>query len=246
MDFTILGFIIVGFVAQLLDGCLGMAYGVISTTFLTGIGIPAAAASASVHTSEIFTTAVSGFSHFKFENIDKELVKKLLIPGVIGGIIGAYILTAVPGDKIKPFVTVYLLIMGIVIVAKAFKNQVPKEVKTKIVPLGFIGGFFDAIGGGGWGPIVTSTLVARGNCPRYTIGSVNFSEFFVTVAQSVTFFLTIGLTHWKIILGLLLGGVVAAPFAAFSCKKLPHKPLMVLVGLLIIILNLRTLIILYI
>ena len=246
MDLTILGFFVVGFIAQLIDGCLGMAYGVISTTFLTGIGIPAAAASASVHTAEIFTTGVSGFSHFKFENIDKELVKKLLIPGVLGGIIGAYILTSIPGDKIKPFVAVYLLIMGIVIVIKARKNHEIKDVKTKISRLGFIGGFFDAIGGGGWGPIVTSTLVARGNCPRYTIGSVNFSEFFVTVAQSVTFFLTIGLVHWKIIVGLLLGGVIAAPFAAFSCKKLPHKPLMVLVGLLIIILNLRTLILSFI
>jgi len=236
-------FIIVGFIAQIIDGALGMAYGVSSNTFLLSIGIPPATASASVHMAEIFTTAVSGFSHWRLKNIDRSLILKLLIPGVLGGITGAYLLSNLPGDMLKPYISAYLAIMGIVIIRKALlKNQEEKKVTTFIIPLGLIGGFFDAIGGGGWGPIVTSTLVARGNNPRYTIGSVNAAEFFVTFAESVTFILTLGLTHWKIILGLLIGGVIAAPLAAILCKKLPVKALMLGVGILILILSIRTII----
>jgi uncharacterized membrane protein YfcA len=162
---------------------------------------------------------------------------------VIGGVLGAYILSSIPGDVIKPFVSAYLMIMGIVIIAKALrKNSEINHVTSHIVPLGLVGGFFDAIGGGGWGPIVTTTLVARGNHPRFTIGSVNFAEFFVTFAESVTFILTIGLEFWKIILGLLIGGVIAAPLAAMVVKKLPTRLLMALVGVLIIILSLRTIV----
>lgn len=243
MEDNILIFVLVGFIAQIIDGALGMAYGVSSNTFLLSIGIPPAAASASVHTAEIFTTAVSGFSHWRLKNIDRSLILKLVIPGVLGGITGAYLLSNLPGDKLKPYISAYLAIMGLVIIGKALRrNQVEHEVKDLIVPLGLIGGFFDAIGGGGWGPIVTTTLVARGNNPRYTIGSVNTSEFFVTFAESVTFILTIGLTHWRIILGLLIGGVIAAPLAAILCKKLPTKALMLAVGILILILSVRTII----
>ena len=166
------------------------------------------------------------------------------LPGVLGGITGAYILTSIDGNAIKPFVSGYLLLMGVVILAKALsRNHVHREVKSHLISLGLSGGFFDAVGGGGWGPIVTTTLVARGNMPRYAIGSVNFSEFFVTFAQSVTFLLTLGmLSTWKIIIGLLAGGVLAAPLAAVATRKLPHRLLMGMVGVLIIALSVRTLV----
>jgi len=233
-------YIIVGFIAQIIDGALGMAYGVTSTTFLLSIGIPPVAASASVHTAEIFASGASGLAHLRFGNVDKKLFKKLLLPGIIGGILGAYILTAVPGKMIKPFIAFYLLIMGLIILRKAFKKVEEKEVKTRLVPLGVSGGFFDAIGGGGWGPIVTSTLVARGHNPRFSIGSVNLAEFFVTVAEVATFLTIIGLVHWQIIIGLIIGGVLAAPLAAYVCKRLPSRALMIMVGLIIMALSIRT------
>lgn len=242
MEDNILLFVIFGFFAQIIDGALGMAYGVSSNTFLLSIGIAPAAASASVHMAEIFTTGVSGFSHWRLKNINRHLILRLLIPGVLGGVLGAYILTSVSGDLLKPYISIYLIIMGLVIVWKAIRHSpVHKKVTSWIAPLGLIGGFFDAIGGGGWGPVVTTTLIARGNNPRYTIGSVNASEFFVTFAQSIMFILTIGLTYWKIILGLLIGGIIAAPLAAIVCKKLPVRTLMFVVGVLIIGLSIRTL-----
>jgi hypothetical protein len=244
MDLNILFFVLVGFVAQMIDGALGMAYGVSSNTFLLSIGIPPASASASVHLAECVTTAVSGLSHWKQGNINWYLIKRLIIPGVLGGILGAYILTSIDGNLIKPYVSAYLLLMGAVILVKALRSRHEhKEVKDHLVPLGLVGGFFDAVGGGGWGPIVTTTLVARGNHPRFAIGSVNFSEFFVTFAQSVTFLLTLGmLDTWKIIIGLLVGGVLAAPLAAIAARKLPHRILMGMVGVLIIGLSVRTIV----
>jgi len=236
-------FILFGFVAQMIDGCLGMAYGVSSTTFFLSLGVPPAIASACVHTSEMFTTAVSGISHFKFGNVNRRIFVRLLIPGIIGGVLGAYILTALPGNKLRPFVSLYLLIMGIIILIKVFKRVQRTEGNVRLVPLGLAGGFFDAIGGGGWGPIVTTTLVANGSLPRYAIGSVNAAEFFVTIAESVTFFITIGslLTqHWEKIAGLMIGGVLAAPLAAYACKRIQHRLLMILVGCLIVGLSLRT------
>lgn len=242
MDMNIMFFVLVGFVAQMIDGALGMAYGVSSNTFLLSIGIPPASASASVHLSECVTTAVSGLSHWKQGNINWYLIKRLIVPGVLGGILGAYILTSIDGNVIKPYVSAYLLLMGAVILIKALRKQhAHKDVKSHLVSLGLVGGFFDAVGGGGWGPIVTTTLVARGNHPRFAIGSVNFSEFFVTFAQSVTFLLTLGmLDTWKIIIGLLIGGVLAAPLAAVAARKLPHRVLMGMVGVLIIALSVRT------
>jgi uncharacterized membrane protein YfcA len=192
----------------------------------------------------MFTTAVSGISHFRFGNVDKNIFLRLLIPGVIGGVLGAYILTELPGGKIRPFVSIYLLAMGVMILIKVFKKTQSAKTKTRLIPLGLAGGFFDAIGGGGWGPIVTSTLVANGNHPRWAIGSVNSAEFFVTVAESLTFFATLGglfFQHWEKIVGLMIGGVLAAPLAAWVCRKLPHKTLMILVGLLISGLSIRTL-----
>jgi len=237
-------FILVGFIAQMIDGALGMAYGVSSNTFLLSLGIPPAAASASVHAAEVVTTGISGLSHWRFGNVHLDLARRLLIPGVVGGVIGAYLLTSVDATVIKPFVAVYLVAMGLVILGKAFARAEHREVRTGLIPLGFVGGLMDAIGGGGWGPIVTSTLVARGNNPRFTVGSVNATEFFVTVSESVTFILAMGsgyLDYGKVILGLLIGGVLAAPLAAFAARKLPQRPFMVLVGLLIIVLSARTL-----
>jgi len=244
MDLSILLYVLVGFVAQTIDGALGMAYGVSSNTFLLSLGLSPAAASASVHMAEVVTTGVSGISHWRLGNIDWKLVKRLLIPGVIGGVAGAYLLTSIDGDIIKPFISGYLLIMGAYIIFKAFtKNRHVNDGThtARVSVLGLIGGFCDAIGGGGWGPIVTTTLVARGKNPRLTIGSVNFSEFFVTLAESITFVLTLKFSqYWQIILGLLVGGAIAAPLAARVTKHLPVKALMILVGSLIVILSIRT------
>lgn len=245
-DIPIWAFILVGFVAQMIDGALGMAYGVTSTTILNSLGVPQKFASAAVHASEVVTTGVSGFSHWRLGNIHFDLAKRLVIPGVLGGVLGAYVLSSFEGDVIKPFVAVYLACMGLVIIYRAFHSPVLREVRSWLAPLALGGGFMDAVGGGGWGPIVTSTLVARGNSPRFTVGSVNMTEFFITLAQSITFVIALGsgefLKYGNIILGLLIGGVIAAPLAAFAAKKLPHRPFMLLVGILILVLNVRTLI----
>ena len=160
---------------------------------------------------------------------------------VLGAIIGAYALSAFEGDVLKPYVSGYLIIMGLVIIAKAFFRVPPKNVTTHLTPLGFFGALVDAMGGGGWGPIVASNLIVRGNDVRITVGSVNAVEFFVTLAASITFLLTIGLTHWTIILGLALGGVIAAPIGAWAAKRIPHKPFMILVGVLVTVVSARNL-----
>ena len=208
--------------------------------------MPQKFASAAVHASEVVTTGISGLSHWRAGNIHFDLAKNLLIPGVLGGVVGAYLLSNFEGDIIKPFVAVYLIIMGLIIIFRAFRSLAPREVRSWLLPLALGGGFMDAVGGGGWGPIVTSTLVARGNIPRFTVGSVNATEFFVTLAQSITFVIALGsgefIKYGTVILGLLIGGAIAAPLAAFATKRLPHRPFMLLVGLLIVVLNVRTLI----
>lgn len=237
----ILLYIAVGFAAQMIDGAIGMAYGITSTSVMLSLGVPPATASACVHAAETFTTAASGASHWKFGNVDFKLVRRLAIPGAIGGAIGAYVLSNVNGDMIKPFVAGYLLLMGLYILWKALRKiPVNQEPPTRVAPLGFIGGFLDSIGGGGWGPIVTTSLIGQGTAPRYAIGSVSLSEFFVTLTISATFMMTIGLDLWPIIAGLIIGGVIAAPFAALTTKHLPDKVLMTLVGCVIVLLSLRT------
>ena len=191
------------------------------------------------------TTGISGFSHWKLGNVDWKLVRRLLIPGVVGGVTGAFILTSIDGNIIKPYIAAYLLIMGGVIIYKAFTmkpHHKPDEYHgPRIILLGLVGGFCDAIGGGGWGPVVTSTLVAHGKHPRMTIGSVNFTEFFVTFSESILFVIALSFgEYWRIILGLLIGGAIAAPIAARLSQKLPIKTLMIVVGILIIVLSLRT------
>ena len=225
---------LVGLLAQLVDGSLGMAYGITSTSFLIGIGATPAAASGAVHVAEIFTTAFSGISHIKFGNVHKDLFKRLVIPGVIGGILGAYILTSIDGKLIKPYITVYLLLMGLFILRKAFISIKHNNKKIKHVrKLALTGGFLDAIGGGGWGPIVTSTLIGQGNSPRHTIGSVNTAEFFVSFATGITFILLGSAGHWILVAGLIIGGLFSAPFAAYLTSKLSTKKLLIAVGFLI-------------
>lgn len=237
-------FLMAGFIAQMIDGALGMAYGVSASTLLISVGVPPAAASASIHTSEIFTSGVSGLMHLKFQNVNKKLFKTLLIPGVVGAAAGALVLSLLEPYNyvIKPLVSAYLLYLGIIIMMKALKAHRAK-IKTKnIAKLATFGGFMDSVGGGGWGPIVSSTLIAGGRHPRYTIGSVNLTEFFVALASSITFLLVIGLSHWNVIVGLIVGGVVAAPIAAYLSRRLPVKAMMIVVGILVIAISLRTLI----
>jgi uncharacterized membrane protein YfcA len=232
--------IIVGFIAQMIDGTLGMAYGVTSNSFLLSLGFLPAVASAAVHTAEIFTTAVSGASHLKLGNVDKRLFIDLAVPGTATAVIGAYTLVNFPTEQIKVIVTIYLIVMGAVIMLRSFgKNLIMRRINRKV--LAGIGGFVDAVGGGGWGPVVTSTLIADGEDPKKAIGSVNLAEFFVTISQSTTFYVLMGISNLDVIVGLLIGGVVAAPLAAYLCRKAPTKTLMMMVGILIIFLNVRTL-----
>jgi len=244
VDSEILYYIAGGFIAQMIDGALGMAYGVTATTFLLSVGITPAAASASVHASEVFTSGVSGYMHLKFGNVNSKLFKTLVIPGIIGAILGAYVLSSLEeySSMIKPIVSIYTLFLGVIIIRKALIKRMEKRQLKRVGVLALFGGYLDSIGGGGWGPIVSSTLIASGRHPKYTIGSVNLTEFFVSLASSITFFTVIGLGYWQVIIGLILGGVVAAPIAARLANKLPVKSMMILVGMVIIIVSLRQII----
>lgn len=237
----ILLYVIIGFVAQMIDGAIGMAYGVTASSVLLGLGVPPATASACVHAAETFTTGASGLAHWRLGNVDRKLLLRLALPGMIGGAIGAYALTELPGETIRPYISIYLLLLGILIVWKALAAKpIEAPAPRSVAPLGLAGGLLDAIGGGGWGPIVTSTLLGQGTTPRYAIGTVNLAEFFVTLTISTTFFLTVGLSLWPIIAGLILGGIIAAPFAALATKHIPDKVLMLIVGCVVVLLSLRT------
>ncbi len=234
MDAPFLIFLVVGFLAQLVDGALGMAFGVISATALLTFGLSPAHASAIVHTAEVFTTGASAVSHAIHRNINRRLVIELALAGATGAIIGAYVLSNIDGRVIRPFVAAYLLVLGLSILLRAFHPAPEQDVSPAYAtPLGVIGGFLDAIGGGGWGPIVTSTLLGSGHAPRMVIGSVNIAEFFVTVAAATTFFVQLGSMPMQALLGLVIGGVIAAPFGAYVVKRLPAGLLMVTVGLLV-------------
>ncbi len=242
MDETWWLFFLVGLLAQLVDGALGMAFGVTATTVMLSFGTSPAQASAMVHIAEIFTTAASGASHWWHRNVDWSIVKRIAIPGVIGGVLGATILVNVDGKLIAPFVTVYLALMGVLILARALRAFATVEPTKRGMPIiGFGGGMLDAIGGGGWGPIVTSTLVGTGHVPRFVIGSVSLTEFFVTVATSVTLILSLGLSDLAPVIPLVLGGLVSAPFAGYLVKIVSTRMLMLLVGSLILLLSLRSL-----
>lgn len=241
MESDLLTFVLVGFAAQLIDGALGMAYGITATSLLLSTGVPPAAASATVHVAECFTSGVSAVSHHAFGNIDRDLVRRLVVPAVVGAVLGAYVLTSMPAEAMRPIIAVYLLLMGVVIIVKAFRGFPPRSVTRHLAPLGLVGGFVDAAGGGGWGPIVASNLLARGAAIRTTVGSVIAVEFFVTTAASVAFIVMLGTIFWEIVLGLALGGLVAAPLGAWLASRLPARPFLVVVGLLIIGLSLRNL-----
>lgn len=235
-------YIAVGVGAQLIDGALGMAYGVSSSTFLMTIGVSPASASAAVHVAEVFTTGASGVSHFTFNNVNRRLFKALVIPGVLGAATGAYILSTIDGDSVKPFVSLYLLLMGINIIFKATKKHIQKQKIGNINVLALAGGFLDSIGGGGWGPVVTSTLLSKGRNPQYTIGSVNASEFFIAFTSAGVFTWVLGLHNVDVIVGLIIGGVFAAPFGALLVGKLKPRTLMLMVGILITFLSVRNMI----
>ncbi|OAB25110.1 MULTISPECIES: sulfite exporter TauE/SafE family protein [Flavobacterium] len=241
-DTEFLIFFCIGVFAQLVDGTLGMGYGATSTSFLLAYGVPPVVSSTGVHVAEMFTTGVSAISHHKFGNINKKLVRHLLIPGVLGSITGAYLLSdVIDGDVIKPFIAVYMIGLACIIIRKAMQKNIIKKKTKRLGILASFGGFMDAVGGGGWGPIVTSTLLGRGRNPRYTIGSVNAAEFAVSFASGITFMIFGGIEGWQVIIGLILGGVIAAPIAALLVNKIKRQPMMILVGILIIVLSLRTL-----
>lgn len=238
-DFFI--YMVIGFIAQGIDGTFGMAYGVISSSLLLSFGLSPVITSATVHASECFTIGASALAHHAFGNVSRFLFWKLLLPGIIGAIFGAALLSSVDANHFRPWVASYLMVLGIFIFFKACRQPKSKAVTTHIPLLGFVGATLDAIGGGGWGSIVVSNLVARGHDVRFTIGSVNAVEFFVTLAASITFFITLGLSHLNVIAGLACGGMLSAPFGAYLSRHLPKRPFMGLVGLLIIALSARNL-----
>ena len=241
-DKEFLVFFCIGVFAQLVDGTLGMGYGATSTSFLLAYGVPPVISSTGVHVAEMFTTGASAISHHRFGNINKKLVRHLLIPGVLGSVTGAYLLSdIIDGDVIKPFIAVYMMILAVIIIRKAIQKNIVKKKTKRLGILASFGGFMDSVGGGGWGPIVTSTLLGRGRNPRYTIGSVNAAEFAVSFASGITFMLFGGIHGWQVIIGLILGGVIAAPLAAYLVNKIQRKPMMIIVGIVIIILSVRTL-----
>jgi uncharacterized membrane protein YfcA len=245
-DFLI--FALVGFFAQIVDGALGMAYGVVSSTMLLSFGVPPAATSASVHAAEMFTTAASATSHVRNRNVNWTLFWRLAPAGILGGILGAYVLTSLDGAMLRPYVTAYLGLLGVYILYRALRLRGPyKEPRTGIVlPLGVAGGFVDAAGGGGWGPIVTSSLIGSGGAPRYVVGTVNTVEFFVTTAVSAAFIVALLTGHWQdgegfgdhlwSVAGLVVGGIVAAPLAGIVVRLIPARRLMLIVGGLVVLL----------
>ncbi|WP_460582399.1 TSUP family transporter [Hymenobacter arcticus] len=238
-------FVAVGFVAQLIDGMLGMGYGIVSAISLMSLGLNPASVSASIHTAEMFASGASGYNHYRFGNVNKRLFKVLLLPGVAGSIAGALLLSRLGEEHVtflKPILALYLLILGLRILSKALKKQTSQRKKVKNAGwLAGAGGFLDSFGGGGWGPLVTSTLIANGRTPNYVIGTVSLVEFFVTFASALTFFSVLGLKHWQIVLGLIVGGVSAAPIAARLAGRIPTRWMFIGVGSMVIFWSLWTL-----
>lgn len=237
--------LLAGFVAQLVDGALGMGYGVTSATILLSAGVNPAAISGSIHTAEMFASGASGYSHYKFGNVNKKLFKALLIPGVLGAIAGAILLVLAGehyGNIIRPVIAGYTLMLGIKFILNAFREIKPQKKFKHYRLLAGVGGFFDSFGGGGWGPIVTSTLINNGRSHKYVVGSVSLTEFFVTLASAFTFFTMIGVSHWQTIIALIIGGLIAAPIAAKLAGRLPRKTAFLLLGALIIFWSIKILI----
>lgn len=237
--------VLAGFLAQLVDGALGMGYGVTSATVLLSVGVSPPAISASVHTAEVFASAASGYSHYKFGNVNKKLFKALVIPGVIGAILGALLLTWLgnaEGGWLRALLACYTLFLGIKFLLNAFREQKQQKKFKHYRTLAGAGGFLDSFGGGGWGPLVTTTLINKGRNPKYVIGSVSLTEFFVTLASAFTFFTLLGVSHWQVILALMTGGFIAAPIAAKLTGRMPKKTAFILLGILVIIWSVRILV----
>lgn len=237
--------VLAGFLAQLVDGATSMGYGVTSAIVLQSTGISPAAISASIHTAEIFASGASGYSHYKFGNVNKKLFKTLLIPGVVGAVLGALLLVKFGETHIayiRPIMAAYTLFLGVKIFVNAFKKTTAKKKFTRYGWLAGAGGFLDSFGGGGWGPIVSATLITKGRTPRFVVGSVSLTEFFVTLASAFTFFTLIGVQHWQVILALIIGGVLAAPIAAKLSGKLPRKASFILLGSIVVFWSIRILI----
>ena len=242
---------LVGLVAQMIDGSLGMAYGVTSSTLLLATGIAPAAASAAVHFSEIGTTLVSGFSHHKLGNVDWRIVAIMAVPGGIGAFAGATFLSSIPGDTAKPWVAGLLLALGVYVIWRflalggrrpSFKGQLPAAF---LAPLGVVGGLMDAIGGGGWGPVGTTSLLSSGRLePRKVVGSIDTSEFVDAIGGSLGFLFALGSAgiNFAYAAALLVGGVIAAPFAAWLVRHLPARVLGVGAGGLIVLTNVDTIV----
>lgn len=227
-------FILVGLAAQLVDGALGMAFGLVSSSVLLSLGVPPAAVSAAVHSAEVFTTGASGLSHLVAGNVDRRLFFRLAGFGALGGVIGAYVLTQLPADIIRPLIYLYLFGLAVLILLRAAGRLLPSGEVKRVGLLGFVAGWLDASGGGGWGPVATSTLLARGGSARTTIGTVNAAEFVVTLAISLTFLITMGPQHLEVVGGLLIGGMLAAPLAAVLVKRVKERYVLVAVGLLVL------------
>lgn len=237
--------VLAGFLAQIVDGALGMGYGVTSTTILLSSGVNIAAISGSVHTAEIFSSGASGYSHYRFGNVNKKLFKALLIPGVLGAVAGAILLSYLGethADLVRPLLACYTLFLGVKILVNAFRKRRRQKKFRRHGMLAGAGGFLDSFGGGGWGPLVTTTLITKGRSPKYVIGSVSLTEFFVTFASALTFFAVLGVSHWQVILALIVGGLLAAPVAALLVGKLPRKTTLVLLGALVIFWSIRILV----
>ncbi len=238
-DTSLLIYALIGFGAQLVDGALGMGFGVISSTVLLWNGVPPNVVSASTHSAKLFTNGTAGVSHWVAGNISRALLIRLSLFGMVGGVLGGVLLVHVDASILRPLVAGYLLLMGLLIIWRAYRRVVdaPDHSLKAARPAGFIAGFLDAVGGGGWGPVTTSTLVGRGGTPRYVIGSVTMAEFFVSIAVVVTLASYGSIGDWNVLVGLVTGGVVAAPFAGFSLKRIPARPLMAAVGVLVIVLS---------
>jgi uncharacterized membrane protein YfcA len=235
----LLPFIGIGIGAQLVDGALGMAFGVISNTLLISLGVAPAAASAGVHTVESFTTCASGISHIFHRNVDWKLLARVTIPGMIGAALGAYVLSHIDGATAKPFVLGYLTAIGVFLTWRGVRYPSHHKPPRIVEPLGLAGGFLDAARGGGGGPVVTGNLLAQGAEPRRTIGTVNTAEFLVTLTASITFIATLGLAAFTVAtVGLLIGGILAAPLGAWLVKRLPPRPLLIAVGVLLTVTSL--------
>jgi uncharacterized membrane protein YfcA len=236
----------VGFAAEIVAGSMGMGYGVICTTILLILNVSPPVISASIHSAESFTSAAGSVSHWQLGNINKKLAGSLAIPAVIGAVMGALLLSYV-GERYvkmtKPFIAIYTLYLGIRILQNAFKKKdgSGQKKRVNITGLGLVGGFIDSFGGGGWGPLVTGTFIKNGHTPRYVIGSSTFAKCILTVASAITFIFTIGIQHWNIVAGLLIGGIVTAPFSAMLTAKLPIKKMFVAVGIVVIFCSFITL-----